>query len=294
MQFARLMGDRLFRTAAGTALVGSVMLLVLVVGYVAGEARIPPAAGTTLAGYLFFDDWSPLGSFPSYGIGHAWVATLAIVGTALLIAVPPAVGIGVFLAEVAPPGIRAVADPTLQLLAGIPAVVYGFVGYVTLVPWLERWLPTGETILVAAVVLAVMMLPFIAATAAESLALVADELRLSGLALGVSRWRVFSRIALRQAGPGIFAGVILGLARGLGETLAVLMLAGNSPAMPRSLLDRGQPLTALIATDLGETPIGSDRYAALFGAGFLLMLVVLTINAGVFLLKRRLLRGARD
>lgn len=285
------MADRLFRATSLVALLASVGLLTVVVGYVLGEARFPPSADSTLTGYLLFDGWNPVGDGATYGIAHAWVASLAIVGTALLIAVPLALAIGVFLSEVAPRGLRAVADPLLQLLAGIPAVVYGFVGYVTLVPLLERWLPTGETILVAAVVLAVMMLPFIAATAAESLALVADDLRLSGFALGVSRWRVFSRIALRTAGPGIFAAVILGLARGLGETLAVLMLAGNSPAMPGSLLDRGQPLTALIATDLGESAVRGDRYAALFGAGFLLMVVVLAINALVFILKRRLLRG---
>jgi len=283
--------DRAFRAATQVALIVCVGLLTIVVAYVFSEARFPPSPDGTLAGYLLFDDWHPVGSQPSYGIVHAWVSTLLIVGTALVLATPPAIAIGVFLSEVAPPAVRSVADPALQLLAGIPAVVYGFVGYATLVPFFEQWLPTGETVLTAAIVLAIMMLPFVAATAAESLALVADDLRLSGLALGVSRWSVFSRIALRHAGPGIFAGIILGLARGLGETLAVLMLSGNSPSLPSGWLERGQPLTALIATDLGESAVGSDRYAALFGAGCVLIAGVFAINAGVFALKRRLLRG---
>ena len=108
------------------------------------------------------------------------MATLLIVGVAVAIATPLAIAIAVFLSEIAPPRCARSAEPTLQLLAGIPAVVYGFVGYATLVPFMERWLPTGETMLVAAVVLALMVLPFIAATAAEAFSLVARELRQAG------------------------------------------------------------------------------------------------------------------
>ena len=200
------------------------------------------------------------------------MATLLVVGMAVALATPLAIAIGVFLSEIAPPAARAVAEPTLQLLAGIPAVVYGFVGYATLVPLMERWLPTGETLICAAVILALMVLPFIAATAAE--VLLAGRARAAprrASRSGVSRWYAFSRITLRKAAPGVLAGVILGMGRGLGETLAVLMLSGNSPVFPDGLTSRGQPLTALIATDLGESAIQSDRYHALFSAGLLLM-----------------------
>jgi ABC-type phosphate transport system permease subunit len=197
----------------------------------------------------------------------------------------------VFLSEIAPRPARVIAEPVLQLLAGIPAVVYGFVGYATLVPFMERWLPTGETILVAAIVLALMVLPFIAAMAAEAFSLVPADLRRAGLSLGVSRWYTFSRITLRKAAPGVTAGIILGLGRGLGETLAVLMLTGNSPVFPDSILGRGQPLTALIATDLGESAIDSERYHALFSAGLLLMASVIAINVAVFRIKRSVLRA---
>src|SRR5262249_12969189 len=207
---------------------------------------------------------------------------------------PLAIAIGIFMAEVAPPAARAVAEPALQVLAGVPAVVYGFVGCATLVPLMELWLPTGETVLCAALVLALMVLPFIAATAAESFSRVARELRLAGLALGVSRWYAFSRITLRKAAPGLIAGIILGTGRGLGETLAVLMLSGNSPVVPDSLIGRGQPLTALIATDLGESAIHSDRYYALFSAGLLLMVSVIAINALGGELKRRLLGAGQS
>ena len=282
------LADRLLRRGSLLALAGAVAILALVVGFIFWESRIPPADGTSLTGFLFFDRWDPSGRPPLLGIGHAWMATLIVVGLAVLLATPLAILIGIFLSEIAPPSARAVAEPALQLLAGIPAVVYGFVGYATLVPLMGRWLPTGETLLCAAVILALMVLPFIAATAAESLLLVSNELRYGGLALGVSRWYTFTRITMRKAAAGVLAGVVLGMGRGLGETLAVLMLSGNSPVFPDSLVSRGQPLTALIATDLGESAIHSDRYYALFSAGLILMLTVLVINLLVMHLKKGL------
>jgi phosphate ABC transporter permease protein PstC len=279
--------DKLLKWGSLAALAASAAMLALVVGYIISEARIPPSPDVTLFGFLWNDNWDPSGHPPQLGIGHAWMATLLIVGVAALIATPLALAIGVFLSEIAPAPVRVVAEPALQLLAGIPAVVYGFVGYATLVPFMERWLPTGETIFAASLILAIMILPFIAATSAEALSLVSSELRFAGLSLGASRWYTLTRVTLRKAAPGVLAGVILGLGRGLGETLAVLMLAGNSPAFPTGLFGRGQPLTALIATDLGESAIHSERYYALFSAGLLLMLTVIAINLGVMHLKHR-------
>lgn len=293
MKAAAPLTDSLLRHGSLLALAGAVAVLALVVGFIVWESRLPPAEETSLAGFLLFDRWDPTGHPPLLGIGHAWMATLLVVGLAVALATPLAILIGIFLSEIAPPAARVVAEPTLQLLAGVPAVVYGFVGYATLVPLMERWLPTGETILCAAVILALMVLPFIAATAAESFSLVAGELRYGGLALGVSRWYAFTRVTLRKAAPGVLAGVILGMGRGLGETLAVLMLSGNSPVFPDSLTGRGQPLTALIATDLGESAIHSERYYALFSAGLLLMATVIAINALVIQLKKGLVGAER-
>jgi phosphate transport system permease protein len=281
----RALADALLRHASLAALTGAVSLLALVVGYVAFEAGVPG----DVVGFLFSERWDPTGYPPMHGIGHAWMATLLIVGTALLIAVPLALAIAIFLDEVAPAPVRAVAEPALQLLAGLPAVVFGFVGYVTLVPLFERWLPTGETIFCAAVVLALMILPYIAATAGEAFRAVSAEARAAALGLGVSRWYVFRRVTLKLAAPGVMAGAVLGLGRGLGETLAVLMLSGNSPAFPEGLFSRGQPITALIATDLGESAVGSERYQALFAAGLLLMLIVIAINVAIGHVKRRLI-----
>ncbi len=283
------MGDTCLRWGSLTALACSAAMLALVVGYIVFESRVPPSVDTTMAGFLWKDAWDPSGNPPLLGIGHAWLATFLVVSGATLIATPLALAIGVFLSEIASVPIRAVAEPALQLLAGIPAVVYGFVGYATLVPLLELWLPTGETLFAAALVLSLMILPFIAATAAEALLLAGSDLRFASLSLGASHWHTLVRVTLHKAAPGILAGVILGIGRGLGETLAVLMLSGNSPAFPSGLFGRGQPLTALIATDLSESAVNSDRYHALFSAGLLLMLAVIVINIFVAQLKRRFL-----
>jgi phosphate ABC transporter permease protein PstC len=291
--FGRRLPDILLRNGALLALTGGIAILALVIGFVIHESRIPPSETIGLADFLLFERWDPSGDPPLLGIGHAWMATLVVVGLAVGMAAPLAIIIGIFLAEIAPPAVRNIGEPVLQLLAGIPAVVYGFVGYATLVPFLEQWLPTGETLFCAAIVLALMVLPYIAATAAESFALVAGDLRLSGLAMGVSRWYTFTRITLRKAAPGVLAGLILGVGRGMGEALAVLMLAGNSPIFPDGLFSRGQPITALIATDLGEAAINSDRYHALFSAGLLLMAMVIVINSLVIWLKRSLNRHER-
>jgi phosphate ABC transporter permease protein PstC len=214
-----------------------------------------------------------------------------VTAIALALAVPAALGVAVFAAEIAPPFIRNLLQPCLELLAGIPSVVYGFFGAVTLVPWFEAHfeMATGESILVAALILAVMVLPFVASTSAEALRSVPPALREAAYSLGVTRWHVTSRVVMRRALPGIFSAVALGLARAVGEALAVLILTGNSTAVPESALDRGQPITALILTELGEAGVGSEKYHALFAAGALLVVVTVVINLLIWSLKRRML-----
>lgn len=241
--------------------------------------------------FLIADRWRPLNDPPQLGIVHAWVATVYVTLIALAIAVPLGFGIGLFAVEVAPPWARAVLRPSLDVLAGIPSVVYGFFGYVTLIPLFERLfdMATGESVLAAGIVVAVMVLPFIASTSAEAFAATAPPLREAALALGITRAHLVRRIVLVQALPGMFAGVALGFARAIGETLAALILIGNSVSVPVAPLDRGQTLTGLIATDLGESPLGTPIYHSLFAAGAVLMLVVLGINAGIWWMKQRMI-----
>ncbi len=266
--------------------------LLLILAFVAAEA-LPAFRGRSVLDFLWREAWAPGIDPPALGVVHAWISTLAVTAVALALAVPLGLGIGVFAAEVAPPLARRVLQPCLELLAGIPSVVYGFFGAATLVKSFERWfeLPAGECLLVAGLVLGLMTLPFVASSAAEALRTVPFELRESVAALGVTRAHALRRVLLPAARPGLAAAVTLGLARAIGETLAVLMLAGNSAAVPHSLLERGQPLTALIATELGGSAAGSPAYHALFAAGFLLLAVTALLHVGIGLLKSKWVRA---
>jgi phosphate ABC transporter permease protein PstC len=251
-----------------------------------------PALGSALRpGGILRGDWAPVAEPPRFGLAHAIVSTLMVTALALALAVPVGFGIGLFASEVAPLWLRSVLQPCLELLAGIPSVVYGFFGYVTLVAWFERHggMATGESLLVAGLILAVMVLPFIAGVSTESFAAVPRLLKDSAYATGVTRLHVLRRIVVPVALPGLFAAVALGLGRAVGETLAVLLLAGNSTALPTSYLDRGQPLTALIATELPEAGLGSGKYHALYAAGLMLILIAVAINGVVWRLKAQLL-----
>jgi phosphate ABC transporter permease protein PstC len=267
-------------------------LLFFIPLFTAREAYPAIFSGDGLWAFLISNTWEPLSNPPKYGILHAWLSTLIITGLSLAFAVPVGFGIGIFSMEIASPAIRTILQPCMELLAGIPSVVYGFFGYVTVVFWFEAHLgmPTGESLLAAALILSVMILPFIASTSGEAFRAVPHDLKEAALALGVTRWHMVRRIVLPKAASGMFAAVALGLARALGETLAVLILAGNSVAVPHSVLDRGQPLTALIATELGEAGVDSPKYHALFAAALVLMVVVISINTLVWTLKQRIIQ----
>lgn len=245
--------------------------------------------GITLQGFLFSDAWSPLSEPPKFGIFHAWVSSLIICAGSLLLAVPLGVGLGIFLSDIAPRWMQYILQPCLELLAGIPSVVYGFFGYVVLVKNFESWfkMPTGECLLAAILILALMILPYIASTSAEALRAVPVSMRESAMSLGVSRFYCLRRVLIPAALPGLFTAVALGLARASGETLAVLMLAGNSLATPGSLFDRGQPLPALIATELGEAAVGTAKFHSIAAAGVLLLVITVLINAFIWSIKRR-------
>ena len=270
-------------------LVGGATLL-LIAFFVAREAAPALLADHGIIGFLFTDPWAPLADPPQFGIRHAWISTLLVTGVALAISVPMGFAIGAFLSEIAPRAIGSIVQPCIDVLAGIPSVVYGFVAYVLLLPWLADAfdLSTGESVLAASLVLAAMVLPFVASGSAEAFRAVPRELKEAAYAQGVTRFHVIRRVIAPHAASGLFAAVALGLARAIGETLAVLMIAGNSIAVPASLLDRAQPITALIATELGEAGVGSAKYHALFGAGLVLLVIVAAINVAVWSAKGRL------
>jgi phosphate transport system permease protein len=253
---------------------------------------------------LFSTTWHPLRG--AFGFYPFIVGTLWVTAVAMIVAVPPSLLTAIYLAEYAPDRTRALVKPFIELLAGIPSVVFGVWGMLTVVPFiqrsvapaLDRWLgfiplfradnPTGYGVLAGSLVLAVMVFPIIIAVAEEVVRAVPHGLREASLALGATRWQTVKYVVLRRALPGIIAAVVLGFSRAFGETMAVLMVVGNVPQVPRSIFDAAYPLTALIANNYGEMMSIPLYDAALLGAALVLLLIVLIFSVAARLALLRL------
>lgn len=245
------------------------------------------AAVLLIAFFVVAEGWPALGALPGarwdpeeghFGVQAMVWGSLAVTGGALLLAVPAGVGMALFLTEVAPPSLALVVRPLLQSLAGVPSVVYGFVGLQVLVPAIRRALGgPGFSVLAGACVLAVMILPTIAAIAEDALRAVPVAYREGAVALGATQWQVVRRILLPAARSGLITAVVLGLGRALGETMAVMMVTGNVAAPPGSILDPVRTLTGNIAMEMGYA-VGRHR-EALFASGALLLAMVMALNA---------------
>jgi phosphate transport system permease protein len=282
-------------------------LLVLLIALALFLRAWPILAATPLKELLFSTTWHPLkgafGFFP-FLMGTLWVTTVA-----MAIAVPPSLLTAIYLAEYAPPRTRALFKPFIDLLAGIPSVVYGVWGMLTVVPFVERAVaptlnrrlgfiplfradnPTGYGILAGGLVLAVMVFPIVISVAEEVIRAVPQGLREASLALGATRWQTVKHVVLRRALPGVMAAVVLGFSRAFGETMAVLMVVGNVAQVPHSIFDAAYPLTALIANNYGEMMSIPLYDAALLGAALILLLVVLIFNVASRLVLVRLVRS---
>ena len=251
--------------------------------------------------------WHPLKG--AFGFYPFIMGTLWVTGVGMVLAIPPSLLTAIFLAEYAPPPVRSLAKPLIELLAGIPSVVYGVWGMLTVVPFvqgtaaptLNRWLgfiplfrsdnPTGYGILAGGVVLAVMVFPIVIAVAEDVIRAVPQGLREASLALGATRWQMVKTVLLRRAWPGVMAAIVLGFSRAFGETMAVLMVVGNVPQVPHSIFDAAYPLTALIANNYGEMMSVPLYDAALLGAALILLLIVLGFNLFSRLVLMRLIRS---
>lgn len=250
------------------ALIASAGVL-LIIGFVLVEAW--PAL-LLLTG----SDWSPEDG--RYGVAPMVWGSLAVTAGALLLAVPAGIGMALFLTEAAPPRLGSLIRPGLQALAGVPSVVYGFVALSLLVPAIRTGFGgPGFSLLAGALVLAVMILPTIAAVAEDALRALPPGYREGAFALGAAPWQVVSRLLLPAARSGLVAAVVLGLGRALGETMAVLMVTGNVAAAPRSPLDPVRTLTGNIAMEMGYA-VGQHRQA-LFATGALLLAMVMAAGA---------------
>ncbi len=227
--------------------------------------------------------WNPTGIPPSYGIFTLIVGTVLVTIGAMVLAVPFGIGSALFISELAPPRVKAVIKPAVELLAGIPSVVYGFFGLVILTNWIRISfdVPTGESWLAGSILLGIMALPTIISVSEDAISSVPREFREGSLAVGATRWQTLNRVIVPAALSGITAAIILGTGRAIGETMAVLMVTGNAAIIPDPIWNVLSPIRTLTGTlgiEMGEVAIGSMHYHALFGVAVVLLLITLIIN----------------
>jgi phosphate transport system permease protein len=278
----RLFKDRLARrTMVVLTGVPSFLVLLILAGLFL-KAR-PILASRSFFSLLFSSAWAPsrglFGLLP-FLMGTVWV-TLA----ALLLAVPVSLLSAVYLSEYAPRRLRELTKPAIDLLAGLPSVIYGVWGVLLIVPLVGRVMApaagrtsSGYTVLAGAIVLAIMIFPTIISVSLEVFSSVPSGMREASLALGATKWETVKHVVLKKGAQGVVAAVVLGLSRALGETMAVLMVVGNVPRVPKSLFDGGYPLPALIANNYGEMMSVPLYDSALMLAAAVLLLVVLIFN----------------
>lgn len=240
--------------------------------------------------FLLGKSWYPISEPPQLGILPLIFGSLLVTLGAAIISIPIGVACAVYIAEIAPLKIKEILKAGIELLAAIPSVVLGFIGMVTLVPWVKVafHLPTGLTALSGSIILAFMAMPTIVSIAEDALYSVPKSYKEGAFALGATHWQTIYRVLLPAASSGIVAAVMLGIGRVIGETMAVMMITGNAAVIPQSILVPVRTLTATIAAEMGEAVVGSEHYFALFAIGIVLFIIsfIINVTADLFLHKR--------
>lgn len=244
-----------------------------------------------LKDFIFGRNWYPISNPPQFGILSLIIGSLLVTLGASIISVPIGVASAFYISQVAPVRAREILKAGVELLAAIPSVVIGFIGMITIVPWIKKIfdLPTGLTAFAGSITLAFMAMPTIVSIAEDAITAVPKQYMEAALAIGAVKWQAIRRIVLAAAKPGIIAAVMLGIGRVIGETMAVMMITGNAAIIPHSILQPVRTLTATIAAEMGETVQGGPHYSALFAIGIVLFVITFIINgiADIYLEKTK-------
>jgi phosphate transport system permease protein len=257
----------------------SILFLALIFFFLL-QNGIPALKETGLA-KLFQSTWYPTEAY--FGILPLLFGSLLVTFLAIFIALPFGVGTAVFISEIAPRAMKEILKPLVEILAGMPSVVLGFIGIVVVVPYMQRTLnlPTGQAAITGAILLGLIAIPTVVSIAEDALNAVPQSYRQAALAMGATRWQTIWGITVPAAKTGILTAIMLGIGRTLGETMAVMMVTGNAAVMPEGLQSIFMPvrtMTATIASEMGEVAKGSAHYAVLFFIGIVLFIFSLIIN----------------
>lgn len=285
----RKLEDRIFHVIMGLFAFATVLLLAFLIYFIFQES-LTAIRDVGLKELLLGDQWRPLiyKDAPSYGMRNMILSTLYVAALAVFFALVIGVGCALFLACRATERQRTLVMPYIDLLASIPSVIYGFIGLYIVVKFFEKMgRATGESILAGGIVLSVMILPYMISSCCDTMVGLYNRYNAASQGLGVSRWYMAAQLVLPASTRGVLISMALATGRAMGETMAVMMVMGNSIAFP-SLLGKGETISALIAMEMGIAEVGSTHYSALYTAGFVLMVLLFAINITFEWLKKKL------
>jgi phosphate ABC transporter permease protein PstC len=263
------------------ATLSTIVILGAVFYFLFTEA-FPTFTEINLIDFLTGPNWNPTSFLaPVYGILPLMIGTFLVGLGASVIAIPIGLGCTIYLAEIAHPKIRSFLKPAIEVLAGIPSVVYGFFALVILSGWIQALFGNTYRLnaLNGAIMLAVMMIPIMVSLSEDAMNMVPKELREAAYALGATRWETIRSVIIPSSLSGIIAAIILSIGRAVGETMTVLMATGNTPLVTFNMLSSVETMTATIAIEMGEVPFGSLHYHALFAIGAVLFIITFAINS---------------
>lgn len=281
--------DKIFAGVLKIAALVSFFIISFIIIFILKES-LPLFKEIGLKEFILGRRWKPMSVSGQYlGILPIISATLYVSFTAVFIALPVGIGCSIFLSCVFPSKIRNVLKPYVDILAGVPSVIYGFMGLVILVKFFENMgMATGETVLAGGILLSIMILPFMISICEENMGETRKRYEKISEAMGVSKWYMVSEIILPLSLKSIIISIILSLGRAMGETMAVMMVIGNAPIFPK-LMGKAQTISSLIALEMGMAEVGSLHYSALFASGFILMMMIFCINIFINYLKKKFL-----
>lgn len=279
-------GEKLFSGTVKLLTLLAVSILGFIILFIAMES-MPAIKYAGFGGIFGPERWNPIGNPPIISIMPMIAATMYVSFLAVAIALPIGVGSAVFLSCIAPVGLRKMMKPFIDIMAGIPSVVYGFIGLIVIVGAIEDYtaLSSGESVLAGGIILSIMILPYMVSTCDESMIAVIRQYEKVSKALGVSRWHMIRHLVIPGSKRAIIAGTVLSFARASGETMAVMMVIGNSPILPR-LMGKAQTIPSLIALEMGGAQVDSIHYHALFAAGLVLMMIRFAVNMAFYYIKK--------
>ncbi len=287
---SRKSSDRVIESVLFVAAITSILITVLIFYFLIRES-LPAFRDVGAVDLIFGPKWHSAGNI--FGMSPIIAGSIMVTLLALFINIFVGVPLAIYLAELAGPRSRSVQKPAIELLAGVPSIVYGFLGVLILVAYLESsfQMMTGRSILAGSILLGIMFIPAITTICEDALRAVPKEFKEGSLALGATRWQTVRYVTLPAASSGIIAAIVLNIGNIIGETMAALLVVGNLPRHPKPIFDVFDPgaiFTSVIAGEMGEVPHGSLHYHSLFAVGLMLLVIVTVLNISADLIRSRI------